>query len=343
MVKPLDLVSVDVRGRPLVLASHAEVDDLEARLKVRMPEGYREYVTTLGEGSLNTLVRVLPPWRVLSDLEEHRGLMAGFWFWDSGNVAFGQEEAMASIAVADTLDGDVIVFHPSDPGHLIVLPRGGERLYARGPDLLETINWICSGRVLRSLGPSRYFEPFDSRVHPREPTDIAEAAESTARAPDLTQPPRDVLLAYFDELRAVEEYAVGLVGGPNAFSRRDPPDLGEGLFDEVLARTVAVHRRYCTPGLAMALSVGLGARSWPTPHDPASFRILDERQTRPDRTTIATSEAQMGGVQREYVLQRSQGEWRIASEKDVGFMEWSGPAPGGLRSRLKGFFGGDRT
>lgn len=343
MVKPLDLASVDVRGGPLVLASDAEVDDLEARLGVHMPDGYRGYVTTLGEGSLNTLVRVLPPWRVLADLEEHRGLMAGFWFWDSGEVGFGQEEAMASIAVADTLDGDVIVFHPSDRGQLIVLPRGGERLYARGPDLLETINWVCSGRVLRSLGPSRYFEPFDSRLHPRKPTDPAEATESTAPAPDLTQSPRDVLLAYFDELRAVEEYAVGRVGGPKAFSRRDPPDLGEGLFDEVLARTVAVHRRYCTPALAMALSVGLGAQSWPTPHDPASFRILEDRETRRGRTIIRTSEARWGGVQREYVLQRSQGEWRVTSEKDVGFMEWSAPAPGGLGSRLKGFFGGDRT
>jgi len=36
--------------------------------------------------------------------------MAGFWLWESGEVSFDQDAAMESIQIADTQDGDVIVF-----------------------------------------------------------------------------------------------------------------------------------------------------------------------------------------------------------------------------------------
>lgn len=214
----------------MVLAAPAEVDDLEARLGVRFPAGYREYVTQLGEGILNAFVRVLPPWRILKELGEHQGMMAGFWFWESNKVAFSQQQAMESIAIADTLDGDVIVFHPSDPRQLIVLPRNDERLYARGPDLLETINWVCSGRVLRSFGASRYFEPFDSR-HEAPESAFAErtTADPVEPRPDLTRSPRDVLMAYFEELRSVEEWALSRSGGPEGLRMDEPPRLRRRL------------------------------------------------------------------------------------------------------------------
>ncbi len=301
-----------------MLVTPAEVDDLETRLSVRVPAGYREYVTQLGEGSLNTFVRVLPPWRILKELTEHQGMMAGFWFWESDTVAFGQEEAMESIAIADTLDGDVIVFHPSDPGRLIILPRNDERLYARGPDLLETINWVCSGRVLRSFGPSRYFEPFDSRhVTPESPVaKRTPTADESGPRPDLTRPPRDVLMAYFEELRAVEEWALATSGGPEALEMDEPPEPDDDWHDELFARSERVHARYCSPALATALR-GVGVTiSWPLAHDPAVIRMLDEREARPGRVVIRTAEGEFG-FEREYVLEPTGPEWRIKTQKDV--------------------------
>jgi len=331
MREPLDLASVELRGGPLVLATSADVDDLEARLGVRFPDGYREYVTQLGEGTLNTFLRVLPPWRVLADLDEHRGLMAGFWFWESDKVAFGQDEAMESVAIADTLDGDVIVFHPSDPGHLIILPRDDEQLYARGPDLLETINWVCSGRVLRSFGPSRYFEPFDSR-HGTRKSPVARGTptvDESGPGPDLTRPPRDVLLAYFEELRAVEEWALDKSGGLEALRRDDPPDLDDDWDDEdeddddemfarseMFARPERVHARYCSPALANAKRGASVTITWPLEHDPAVVRVLDERETRPGRAVIRAAVGKYGFV-REYVLELTGSDWRIKSEKHI--------------------------
>ena len=131
MVAPLDIDGVEIRGRALVLASDAEVDSMQDELGVEFPDGYRAYITRLGEGSLNDFVRVLPPWRILAELEEHRGMMAAYWFWESGKVPFGQEQAMESIPIADTMDGDAIAFHPTDRRQIIILPRNDERLYAR--------------------------------------------------------------------------------------------------------------------------------------------------------------------------------------------------------------------
>jgi hypothetical protein len=314
-MKPLDLNSVELRGGPLVLVSDWEVDDLEARLDVRMPDGYREYVTTLGEGSLNTFIRVLPPWRILADLDEHRGLMAAGWHWDSGKVPFGQDEAMESIPIADKMDGQgVVLFSPSDTHQLIVLPREDDRVYVRGPDLLETINWICSGRVLRSFGPQRYFEPFDSRLEVNLPPVAESRAESVEPLPDLTGPPRDVLMAYFGELRAVEEWALAGSGGPEALRLDDPPEPGADWYDELLERSAAVHPRYCSPTLASALSGASVTVSWPLEHDPAVIRVLDERELRPGRVSIRTAEGEYG-FEHEYVLERSGAEWRIRSLK----------------------------
>lgn len=312
MTEPLNLADVELRGGPLVLATHEAVDDLEARLGVRMPGGYREYVTTLGEGMLNALVRVLPPWRILSDLEEHRGLMAGFWFWESGEVHFGQEEALESIPIADTLDGDMIVFHPAEAHGLIVLPRDHERLYARGPDLLETINWVCSGGVLRSFGPHRDFEPFDSRLEAIEPPPAPTASLPEEQPPDLTRSPREVLLAYFRELRTVEEWAVEKAGGPEALRSDDIPDIDdERFFADLIARSNRVHARYCSPFLAKAMSGASVTISSPLEHDPAVTRVVGEREERPGRVVIAV-EGQYGLVD-EYHLDQSGHEWRITS------------------------------
>ncbi len=55
----MNLGAVRVLKKPLVLAKPAQVDALEAKLWVTFPAGYREYVTTLGEGALGgAFVRV---------------------------------------------------------------------------------------------------------------------------------------------------------------------------------------------------------------------------------------------------------------------------------------------
>ena len=69
----MNIDDVEIIGGPPVLATQADVDALEAKLWIRFPVGYREYVTRLGEGVLGgTMVRIYPPWRIEKDLSRWR-------------------------------------------------------------------------------------------------------------------------------------------------------------------------------------------------------------------------------------------------------------------------------
>jgi hypothetical protein len=227
---------------------------------------------------------------------------------------------MESIRVADTLDGDVLAFHPADRDRIVILPRNRDRIYARGPDLLEAINWVCSGGVIRRFGDDRYFEPFDSRLELTneggQPEKGRPFATVAVEPPALNQSPRDVLMAYFAELYAVEEWAIANAGGPDAFFRDEPPDTGEP--DELIARSAEVHSRYCVPRLASVLRYGSVSASSEPEHRPSAIRVLEEKEG-PDRTVIRTAEGTDFVTVRQYVLERSGAEWRIASQTDLGY------------------------
>jgi hypothetical protein len=159
----MNLNAVRVLKKPLVLATPRQVDALEAALWVTFPAGYREYVTTLGEGVLGgTFVRVYPPWRVEKELAEWRRRVGKYWFWDRGRKLLPKERGVECVVVGDTVNGDELVFHPARPG-LFVLPRDEEKVYAVGPDLLAAVEWMCASGKLTPKFAERDFEPFDSR------------------------------------------------------------------------------------------------------------------------------------------------------------------------------------
>lgn len=275
----LDLMTVEVEGGPLVLASNREVDDLEANIGVRFPVGYREYVTVLGEGQLEALVRVYPPWRILNELDAHRGLMAGYWFWQD-DPAFGQVAATESIPLGDTVDGDAILFHP-DRALIVVLPRHEERLSIRGADLLETIEWLCAGGTGSIAGPGRTFVPYDSR-----PTDVpiedgregrlgVRPRNFDATPPALDGPARTVLLAYFAELAAVESW-----GRRTLVARTRSSGNGRLQWPSGRLTSSSPVRTRCTFATARRVS----RRHWPGP----ASRSAAPRPTIPRRSRALT-------------------------------------------------------
>lgn len=177
----MNLADVRVLKTPLALAKPAQVDALEAQLWVNFPAGYREYVTTLGEGALGgSFVRVYPPWRVEKDLPEWRRRVGKYWFWDRGRKLLPKDRGVECVVVGDTVNGDELVFHPTRPG-LFVLPRDEEKVYAVGPDLLAAADWLCGSGELTPRIPDRDFEPFDSRK------------EAPARAAAPADPPGESL------------------------------------------------------------------------------------------------------------------------------------------------------
>lgn len=338
MAQPIDLAGMEIRGGSVIPVPDAEVAALERNLGVRLPDGYQEWVTTLGEGTFRNFVRVFPPSRILDDLQAHRGMMAGYWFWDAPGERFGQEEAMESIPLGETLQGDVLVFHPAERDKIYVLPRHEERLHVLGPSLIEAVEWVSTPGVLGDIDEGTFFEPQSSRGDVATPS-LREGVPSM-KPPDLTKPPREVLRSYFAELRDIEEASLNAIGGPKALKRNDPPESSDEDFERLLAWTEAVHGRYCSLALAKAHSGASVVVSWPLAHDPSSIRILDEAEKRSGRVVIRTSEGTDMAFLREYTLEQSNGDWRIVSEKDLGLDESVGSSGGGIRGTLGRLFGG---
>ena len=155
---------IQVIGKKRVLAKAKDVEAFESERWLKFPAGYREFITTLGEGVLGgTFVRVYPPWRIEKELDEWRQRINKFWFWDKGRKLLPKERALECVILGDTLNGDELVFHPMRPNQLFVLPRDSENNFLAGDDLLSTVEWMCSSGKLTKRFAERQFEPFDSR------------------------------------------------------------------------------------------------------------------------------------------------------------------------------------
>ena len=163
----MTLNDIKIVAEPLVLSSNAEVDDAEADLGIRFPSGYREYITRLGEGVLGgNYIRIYPPRRILTglnNLAEWRQRVNEYWFWAAAAVILTKEKVLECIIVGDTLIGDELIVHPSNPERIYVLPRELESIFVAGDGLLPAMEWLCSSGTLIEPFAERNFEPFDSR------------------------------------------------------------------------------------------------------------------------------------------------------------------------------------
>jgi len=163
----------------LDLATAEDVAIAEVSLKTQFPVGYREYVTTLGNGSLDSLVNVLMPARIVSDLAGERERWAGDApdFFDLTPLPLPR--LLESILLFTTFNGDDIVFHPDDSTTMYVLPRSEEQIYTLRGSLLDALEWACTASMLMMrehtyvLGASghfveRSFYTFESFVDRRQ-------------------------------------------------------------------------------------------------------------------------------------------------------------------------------
>ena len=160
----MKLADIVVHGTPVAVPTSAELEGLHKTLGARLPEGYDEFMLRLGEGLLGgSYIRVYPPWRILAELEAWRERIGQYWFWRG----LDQARAIESIVIGDTVDGDEIIFHPSDPDALWVLPRNADDAFKAGRGLWESLEWLCSSGILTQPFSERAFEPFDSRTSQR--------------------------------------------------------------------------------------------------------------------------------------------------------------------------------
>lgn len=216
---------------PLVVATAAEVDALEAELWITFPKGYREYVTGLGEGVFaESLIRIYPPWRIRNELTEWRRRINKYWFWDGPPILLPKDRALECIIIGDTVNGDELVFHPTRPEQVFALPRGGEQAMLTGKDLLSALEWICTSGELCDPIAGRDFEPFDSRKEPAAESggkvvdpegesldELIETVKAWANRHSLIDLGRKAAEVYRNEERDVKRIYEGLIFDSNEF------------------------------------------------------------------------------------------------------------------------------
>jgi hypothetical protein len=123
---PLDLAKLRVKGERQPVPE-AALERLKAETATSLPDGYREMMQTLGPGTLGTKVRVQGPETILRNAKAWRERVAQYWFWGAGPL-LSQDAAQGAFVVADTIDGDELVFLPADPNTLLLLPREDEEV-----------------------------------------------------------------------------------------------------------------------------------------------------------------------------------------------------------------------
>lgn len=127
----------------LTLATDEDVDFAETIIDVSFPDGYKEYVTTLGFGEYCNFIRISMPRDILLGYKKYQKFLDEYWFWEMGKDLLSKEKAIECIKIGDTVNGDVIIFHPSKPNEIFVLPRDDDMLHKIGRNLYEAIDWLC--------------------------------------------------------------------------------------------------------------------------------------------------------------------------------------------------------
>jgi hypothetical protein len=142
-----------------VLARSDEVDALEAWLGAELPSGYRQFVTTLGQGTYCGRLMVLMPSQIQAECESERAFVREYFddFWGEGS-SLSMHDAAQGVPFAATVDGDKI-FYSIVRRQLFVLPRHGLHVLWMPQGLDDPLDWGLP--VLE--GAWRYFDSYIDR------------------------------------------------------------------------------------------------------------------------------------------------------------------------------------
>jgi hypothetical protein len=142
------------------VATAEEVKSVAVSFKVSLPAGYQDYVTTLGHGEYCGYVRVLMPSQIVAECKQYQDMWREYFFWEIDPEVITKEEVAETIAIAYTIDNDVIVFHPRNSAEIFVLPRNDDYIYKIGSSLYDALDWFCESEVLIQKIRSRFFVPW---------------------------------------------------------------------------------------------------------------------------------------------------------------------------------------
>lgn len=143
--------------------SHEEVDAAEAQLCTSFPDGYREYVTTLGKGEYCGYINVSSPQMIVKNQTGDKPPLLEFCnSW--GGLEFGitPERLAEAILIATSIDGDWVVFEAGIPDAVYILPESEDLVCKAGVNLRDALDRTCQ------LGSRTKFRYFDSKISQKE-------------------------------------------------------------------------------------------------------------------------------------------------------------------------------
>jgi hypothetical protein len=142
----------------------ADVDAAERAIGAAFPAGYRPFVSRFGRGVLGGLVRIYAPHDIQNgpnNVREWRARIDEYWFWDASAALLPKQRALECIIIGDTVGGDELIFHPSDPNRLYVLPHDFDEAYLASDNGLEAaVDWFFTSGVIDEPFEDDSFEPF---------------------------------------------------------------------------------------------------------------------------------------------------------------------------------------
>lgn len=151
-------ISFVVATPPLRPISIQDLSAVEERLGFLFPEDYRAFVNTFGLGYTDLSIRTLSPQGILdSRLDEVRGRLSEYWFWDKSPDVLTQAQAIECVPFFDSDYGDDILFHPSDPNRWFILVHEAEEVVVVHC-FRELYNFYL--RICNDLQPPYKFYPY---------------------------------------------------------------------------------------------------------------------------------------------------------------------------------------
>jgi hypothetical protein len=145
-----------------------EVHRFEERVGFSMPAGWVEFMTRFGEGTFCDRFYFYGPERILSEVQSHRDLWrdslwtdqdgVSHWFFEGSEAVVTQGELQQAWSIGGSTDGDDIVFEPSSPDRVLLLPRHHDRIQVLLPDLSDLADWGAESPRLQT------FQPFEGQV-----------------------------------------------------------------------------------------------------------------------------------------------------------------------------------
>lgn len=102
---------------------------LEDRLGIPFPDGYRQFLTTLGEGTYCDQLYLLLPGAIERETTCLRKLVSEHFFWERGKAVLTMAEIAVSFNIGRSIDGDEIIYNPNTAHRIYVLPRHDDTIY----------------------------------------------------------------------------------------------------------------------------------------------------------------------------------------------------------------------